>query len=200
MKPYYEHAGQTIYCADCREILPGLHADLVIADPPYGMKKAVWDAEIVPVDSWLDSARRIAPALVFTGIKGMWDYPKPDWVMSWVRVGSTQRNGSLRGFNNWEPILVYGLQALSNDTIEAANIPDGDTGDHPTPKPLKLMDKLLARVPGAVVVDPFCGTGTTLISAKNLGRKAIGIEIEEKYCEIAAKRLSQEVFDFTPTP
>lgn len=68
--------------------------------------------------------------------------------------------------------------------------------DHPTIKPLKLMEYLcvLTKTPtGGIVLDPFMGSGTTLRASKDLGRKAIGIEIEEKYCEIAARRMSQEV-------
>lgn len=66
---------------------------------------------------------------------------------------------------------------------------------HPTQKPIKLMRAVLGMVTGDgdVVVDPYCGTGTTLRAAKDLGRRAIGIEIEERYCDIAARRLSQEV-------
>lgn len=67
--------------------------------------------------------------------------------------------------------------------------------DHPSPKPEPLMQQLIEVVtePGAVVLDPFMGSGTTLRSAKNIGRRAIGIEIEERYCEIAANRCAQEV-------
>jgi DNA modification methylase len=75
--------------------------------------------------------------------------------------------------------------------------PDGKR-EHPTQKPLSLMKWCLKFVPIGVVVDPFAGSGTTLIAAKELGRRAVGIEIEERYCEIAAKRLSQEVFNFEP--
>ena len=64
---------------------------------------------------------------------------------------------------------------------------------HPSQKPLALMHWCLSFVPDGDILDPFCGSGTTLRAAKDLGRRAIGIEIEERYCEIAAKRMEQEV-------
>lgn len=195
VKWYYSDDAVAIAHGDCRDILPTLEpVDLVLTDPPYGMKKADWDMDIVPVDSWLPVARKLAPTVFFTGVKGMYDYPRPDWVMAWFRLGSTQRNGALRGFNNWEPILTYGLGSLQNDVISIPNFPDVD--GHPTPKPLKLITTVLARLPGDLILDPFMGSGTTLRAAKDLGRKAIGIEIEERYCEIAAKRMAQEVLPF----
>jgi DNA modification methylase len=68
---------------------------------------------------------------------------------------------------------------------------------HPNEKPLALMEYLVIRStnPGDLVLDPFCGSGVTLLAARNLGRKAIGFEIEEKYCEVAARRLEQGVLD-----
>ena len=90
----------------------------------------------------------------------------------------------------------YDVPMLQAGCIAVERICDGGRAAHPTQKPIDLIQSLLS-IGGSSVLDPYCGTGTTLVAAKNLGRKAIGIEIEERYCEIAAKRLSQSVFDFS---
>ena len=72
-----------------------------------------------------------------------------------------------------------------------------ETGaEHPAPFPLKLATRAISSTSAQLVVDPFAGSGTTLRAAKDLGRRSIGIELDERYCEIAAKRMGQEVLDF----
>jgi hypothetical protein len=112
-------------------------------------------------------------------------------------------NGMTRGkmgFGNWFPCVVYSRPDISlyREQSDAVDIAIGteEMPDHPSPKPLRAMSWIIDRFDAPIIMDPFCGSGTTLRAAKNLGRRAIGIEIEEKYCEIAAKRLSQEVFEF----
>ncbi len=180
---------------DCLELMrdiPDGSIDAVITDPPYGMKKAEWDMQMITPDAWLPIAKKHGLVAVFTGIRGTYDYPKPDWIMAWVRLGSTQRNGKLRGFNNWEPILLYGIQRLPNDVISVPNRFDKEAAGHPTPKPLRLMKMLIDRItqPGATILDPFMGSGTTGVACIETGRNFIGIEKDAGYFAVAEQRLA----------
>ena len=211
-KPYYSHDGITIYHGDCREILPNLRADLIVTDPPYGgagMKYASYDDSSIDattklVFEFLDIAKRVSRITIFPS--GKYDTEKelfrrapPRWRLCWHK-GATS-NLSAVGFNDWEMMMVYGENVCVNqhDYFFAVNNEKMGANGHPCAKPLKWALWLVSRFSkeGAMIIDPFMGSGTTLRAAKDLRRKAIGIEIEERYCEIAAKRLSQEVFDFT---
>ena len=218
-KPYYSHAGITIYHGDCREILPSLQSvDSVITDPPYGVDLgenspggldkdpylsytdtyANFIGIVVPaINLALDKSRRGA---VFSG-PHIHEQRKPDAIGGVYCPAASGRHKW--GFKSFLPVLFYGT-APSLETgrgsmataMESTAI--AERNGHPVQKPLIWMSWLisLASLETETVLDPFMGSGTTLRAAKDLGRKAIGIEIEEKYCEIAAKRLSQEVFDF----
>lgn len=109
--------------------------------------------------------------------------------------------GMGNGFRNQHELVLYG--SLGTPRVISKSVPNviganrEDNELHQSPKPLPLMSRLLEVVSdvGDVVLDPFAGSGSTLVAAKNLGRKAIGIEIEERYCEVIAGRLSQSVLD-----
>lgn len=200
MKPYYEHAGITIYHGDCRNVLPLLgEYDLVFADPPYGVGLNYLshdDSQLIDLQ-WFRQCRQVSPVVIVTpGYLNLYRYPAADYVL--IRFDRTaQSPGRISWMNKWEPILVYGKPKgkLAWDVIETAAHCERAAYqlDHPCPKPVRLLDTILAGFESTLVVDPFCGTGTTLRAAKDIGRPAIGIEIEERYCEIAAKRLAQEV-------
>lgn len=204
-RPYYEDSMVTIYHADCRDILPLLKVDAVVTDPPYGngteygsyddtagnLERLV--ADVVPM------MREAAPvALITSGTRYMKLYPAPDWVMGWF-VPSGNGVGPW-GFICWHPILVYGKDPYRPG--KEGSRPDAfdyipsqaENYGHPCSKPVAVMRWMVMRATreaGQTVLDPFMGSGTTLRAAKDLGRKAIGIEVEEKYCEIAARRMSQ---------
>ena len=202
MKPYYEHAGITIYHGDCREVLPTVAADVAITDPPYnvGLEYCNGDKR-TDYREWSEEWFRICiRPLVFTpGLAnlGLWlSIEHPRWVCAWVKPNQNSPS-ALNGFNAWEPVLVYGKHRKPvGQDIWISNIAmQTGVGDHPCPKHLPSWRKIVESfaTPSDVIVDPFCGSGTTLRVAKDTARRAIGIEIEERYCEIAAKRLSQEV-------
>jgi site-specific DNA-methyltransferase (adenine-specific) len=203
VRPYYEQDGITIYHGDCRDVLPGLaadSADLVLTDPPYGVNKAAWD-DVFPT-WWFDDAARVAPVLGI--MPGIANIPLVPFEIGrcryrWTLVAHLT-NGQTRssvGFGNYIPCMVYaaeGTSVFKQDGDVGRIVVGGDPKpNHPSPKPYQAMRWFVSRLPGDVILDPFMGSGTTLRAAKDLGRRAIGIEIEERYCEEAARRLAQSV-------
>lgn len=202
IKPYYEEPGIVIFNSDCREILPHLpKVDLVLTDPPYGVNMKYLshkDTELLEKD-WMNLCIKLG-VLVFTpGYVNIFDYPKPDGVI--IRFDKTaQSPAKLAWMNKWEPIFVYGKpkKKLAWDVIQTATQSEKRWEfkiDHPCPKSIVLNKTLIEGFTdnNNTILDPFMGSGTTLVAAKQLHRKAIGIEIEEKCCEIAVKRLGQGV-------
>ncbi len=200
MKYYYQDSAVTIYHGDCREILPQLELPtikLMIADPPYGQNYksnygASWSGTVIEGDSSTLLRDEIInfwhhPAYVF----GTWKVERPNnirQILIWDK-GPAFGMGDLSfpWKNSFEEIYVIGHLCVSWESQGRF---------HPNQKPLSLMTYLMNKHPAPLILDPFMGSGTTLRAAKDLGRKAIGIEIEEKYCEIAARRMGQEVLDF----
>lgn len=211
MKPYYEDtkAGIVIYHGDCREVLPTLQADVMVTDPPYGISHASnrdqaprrrktiqGDATTVVRDqvvAWWNGR----PFVVFGMCKAI-PPVKTRATLVWDKTEIVGMGDlSLPWKPNWEHIYIGGTGFTghrgSGVLRFAALAPDLGLYIHPNQKPVELLRALIQKCPPGVILDPFMGSGTTLRAAKDLGRKAIGIEIEEKYCEIAVKRLSQEV-------
>jgi len=203
MTPYYQDDWATIYCGDCREILPELpKVDLVLTDPPYGVDitksnrlsvsrgrgAEAWDGSAPDVETIkvvLESGR---DAIIWGG--NYFSLPVCRGYLIWDK----QNDG--RDFGECE-FAWSSLDAVPRIHRQRAQGMDGGKV-HTTQKPLDLFKWCLSHFPEAqTILDPFIGSGTTLRAAKDLNRHSIGIEIEEKYCEIAAKRLAQEVMDFT---
>jgi len=209
--PYYEQDGITIYHGDCREVLPSLPRDtVVVTDPPYGLGFPYLSYEdsranlIMLIDAI--RPRLSCRAIVLCGPTQIHLFPPAAWVacVTWDTTGSFGK----RGYSQWTPVLCYGDDISGFGNVNGTTKSDvlritggGGVGfqrdeqerQHTCPKPLNLMRKVIQRfvAAGEWVIDPFMGSGTTLVAAKVMGHRAIGIELEEKYCEIAAKRLSQ---------
>ena len=202
MKPYYDQDGITIYHGDCRQIREWMAADVLVSDPPYGMAyQSGWKESSNVAGDRSTVARDEAlamwghkPAILF----GRWSVERPEG----VRMVLYWDKGDWPGMGDlglpWGPsteeIYVIGSGFIGKRTGQIVPCHKRITdGHHPTEKPVELMKELLGRCPAGVVVDPFMGSGSTLVAAKFMRRRAIGIEVEEKYCEVAVRRLAQGV-------
>lgn len=213
MKPYYQDEAVTIYCADYRDVADHGPMDLVLTDPPYNAtnigKNARQYESWKPMEpkqykvfckEWFDHAMSLSERLIFTpGIVNIWNYPPATWIMCWHKPGGVAYT-KLGNLNVWEPILIYGKpkhkwHGLDIITKVPLNFKTWAVKKHPCPKPEAVWDWLILNMTDSrdMIYDPFLGSGTTAWCAKKLGRRCIGVEIEEKYCEIAADRCRQQV-------
>jgi site-specific DNA-methyltransferase (adenine-specific) len=214
LNPYYEHEGITIYNADCRDILPYLDpVDLVLTDPPYNCGKdyGTFKDNLSEAD-YQDFMEHVAHFSRALATNQFWVAPRyqvpfffkilPGSHLVVIRRGAM---GPYRGgwSDQFEIALAVGKPSRPEkdlwDDIRLKG--EGyffreETYEHPGYTPYPIMARAAELLSIESLCDPFSGTGTSLVAAKQLGRKAIGIEIEEKYCEIAVKRLAQEVLNF----
>lgn len=207
MTPYYEHAGITIYLGDAREVLPTLGTfDLVLTEPPYGIAKIwqggsacgwrspekraernAWDG-LPPTREHFDAMRAVSAAQVFWGGNYFELPPARGWLV-WrkeINPALSLGDAELAWSNRDAPVRVFDHP---RNKLTGRKMPE-----HPTAKPVALMSWCLGFFPEArTVIDPYMGSGPVARACKDAGKRYVGIEIEERYCEVTARRLAQEV-------
>jgi DNA modification methylase len=224
VQPYFENDGITLYHGDCRDVLPKLQTeafDFVLTDPPYLVSyTGRWDGDLKAIQGDSD------PSWIHPVFSEVWRVLKNDslclsfygwphadtFLGTWKKIGF--RPVSLIallkqhwGFGRFTRAQHETAFLLAKGQPERPAQAISDVLDweqispllHPNQKPMGAISKLLATYAPATgcILDPFCGSGTTLIAARALSRSAVGIEIEERFCEVAAVRLSQQIFNFT---
>jgi site-specific DNA-methyltransferase (adenine-specific) len=199
--PYYSDDAVTIYHGDCREILPFLRrVDAVVTDPPYGLGDLLhrpgpgewsklwesgapeWDREALSIVASLPS---IADDAIIWGGNYFPLPPARGWLV-WDKI--------VREFSSGHAELAW---TTLDQPVRAFNFANGQLASegklHPTQKPITLMRWCIGFLPvtAKLILDPFMGSGTTLRAAKDLGKRAIGIELDQRYCDIAIERCAQ---------
>ena len=214
MKPYYKDEWCAIYHADCRDILPLIpdkSIDLVLTDPPYGFGRFPTDGgDFMRV---ISEALKLCPlkdgawAFIFTGtgeLKNLLnnvplEYQRLLWVYkpndcTFPYRGWLLTSEAIALFSKGKPMALAERKPYRHDCYLHLGVGQEGVEGHPTVKPHAIIEDLVLRCElRGIILDPFLGSGTTCYCAKKLNRYSIGIEIEEKYCEIAAKRCSQGV-------
>lgn len=221
--PYYNSDNVTLYLGDCREILPQLESetfDLVVTDPPYLVSySGRWGSDWEPIQGDADSGwvlpayreihRLLKPDSLCVSFYG---WPHADvFLTAWRQVGFrpvsvfalVKRRWGLGYFTRGQHELAY---LLAKGKPKKPKSPMSDVLDwrqppvplHPNQKPIGALSRLITSfsTSHSIVLDPFCASRSTLVAARQSGRIGIGIEIEERFCEVAAMRLSQRWLDF----
>ena len=222
-EPYFRDESVVIYHGDALDIMPKLPSvALIVADPPYTfgmastfsegkagswgdmMNGARWYAECLREmrrltaaqqgAAWVFNSWRSFPVLARAAMEAQWPIESLlVWDKCWIGPGGQ------RGLRpSYELVALFAQPDFQLPNRGLADIwrspaSSHKENGHPAEKPLDLVARLIRETPGELILDPFMGSGTTLRAAKDLGRYAIGIEIEERYCEIAAKRMAQGV-------
>ncbi|KKN22236.1 hypothetical protein LCGC14_0917370 [marine sediment metagenome] len=225
MKPYYQDEWVTIYHGDCHEILPTLEkVDLVLTDPPYFLpiqsyvgtrgngyqKRMIGDLSVLKgyfelvFSDFEKVLNETGTYYIFCDAKSypiFWQVMFP--LCKNVRLLIWDKQISYNGYTwrHQHELIAWGeldktdrIPTGDGDVIKCRGVLQADR-NHPAEKPVEVMEKLISKHSAGIVLDPFMGSGTTLFASKQLNRHCIGIEIEEKYCEIAAQRCSQGVFN-----
>lgn len=200
MTPYYENEHGKLYCGDCLEIMPqliaeGVKVEAVVTDPPYGIRDkllggsygacvrdgVLWDTKAD--QNWADAITQLnIPVIMWGG--NFYKLPLSRGWLVWYKPDAPPSLGKAElAWTNIDTIIK-----LLPHTIAATN---AERVEHPTQKPLRVMQWCIKQLPDGcqTILDPFAGSGTTLVAAQSLGRRWLGIEISEQYCEIAKKRL-----------
>lgn len=217
MQPYFQDEHIRLYLGDCIELAEQwIQADVLITDPPYGVNHSTHGKNAPIVAGELRtgrSAKRVLtrehtlvrdkalerwgtkPALVF----GSWRAPRPEDTR--FRLIWDKQIPGMGGVGVWKPqdeeIYVCGewpnprtISRTDSSVLHFRALRGKARPNHPTPKPVDLMDYLIGRSPEGLIADPFAGSGATLLAAKQLGRECVGVEIDEAYCELVATRLT----------
>ena len=219
---YYQDSFVTLYLGDCREYTAWLDCDVLVTDPPYGitwMKGSMDSSRVNRVASQkrrIDDGADIAndeDTAIRDEVLAMWGKDKPAVIFGtwrktrplnvqhrliWHKLGRYPGVAPSAWYPNEEEIYLMGkgwtgkptptvITTSEHRSLHVKNI------GHSTPKPVGLMETIINKCAVGTVADPFAGSGATLLAARNSGRQSIGVELEEKYCEIIARRLSQDV-------
>jgi site-specific DNA-methyltransferase (adenine-specific) len=224
-EPYWTDGTVSLYLGDCREVTEWLAADVLVTDPPYGrgwkraatpsrsrQKRAAAPSSIANDE---DTAAR-------DDALAMWSRPRcaaifGDLLLAppagskitliYRKAGDAGCHGAIGGFRR-DAEAVYligpwgsklgGRSSVIETAARAQGSPSGMAAryGHPHAKPVDVMETLIAACPPGTIADPFAGSGSTLVAARNAGRRAVGVEIDERYCELAARRLSQAVMTY----
>lgn len=223
MRAYYEDEAVTLYLGDCRDVLPLVSADVLVTDPPYGLGeltgtearrrgKNSYVSAFDDTESYIENM--VIPAItvalwrcggrgaVTPGIRCLSFYPRARDVGGFFQPAAAGMGPW--GFASYNPVLFYGKDphAGKNVTGTMMTLTEGPSDDrHPCAKPLSACRWMIGKssYAGETILDPFAGAGSFLVAAKRMGRKAIGIELEERYCEVAVDRLAQSLLFPVPS-